>query len=128
MKKNINNEDFYTNDDIEKYYIRQGYLILKCFMNKNLKYYSMSFETKFLYGVLVDRENLYILKKFVDDNGAIYFILDDEEIKAIKDITNWSTQKINRCLKELREFELLITMSRGQGKPDLNYLLYPSLK
>ena len=113
----MNNNKYFTLETEAK---RQFYQIPKQFMIKESKYYSMTSDSKLLYGILADRNSLSIKYKWVDKNNRIYFIAT---IESLMELTGWANQKVTKHLKELRKFELLESVKKGQGNPSWHYLL-----
>lgn len=113
----MNNNRFFT---VETEARRLFYQVPKQFMMKDSKYYSMSSDSKLLYGILADRNSLSMKNNWVDDEQRIYFIMTLEELEGV---TGWSKNKVTKQLKELRKYELLISKQKGQGKPSWHYLL-----
>ena len=113
----MNNNKYFTLETEAK---RQFYQVPKQFMIKESKYYSMTSDSKLLYGILADRNSLSIKYKWVDLENRIYFIAT---IESLMDLTGWGNQKVTKHLKELRKFELLESVKKGQGNPSWHYLL-----
>ena len=99
---------------------RQFFTVPKQFMLKESKYYQMTSDSKLLYGILADRNSLSISNGWVDENNRVYFIAT---IEALMELTGWGNQKVTKHLKELRKYNLLISVAKGQGKPSWHYLL-----
>lgn len=88
-------------------------------------YRSLSPNTKLLYMVLRDRNELSILNGWVDEKGRIFFYADQEKMMELLNIKGKDT--IAKCFKELKKCELLESVRQGQGKPNINYLLLPQI-
>ena len=113
----MNNNRFFT---VETESRRLFYQVPKQFMIKDSKYYSMSSDSKLLYGILADRNSLSMKNNWIDDDRRIYFIMTVDELMML---TGWGNQKVTKHLKELRKYELLISKQKGQGKASWHYLL-----
>lgn len=92
---------------------KQFFQVPKDFMNKDSKYYNMSSDSKLLYALLADKAG------WIDENNRYYFTAT---IENLMELTGWGNQKVVKQLKELRNYNLLITNRKGQGKPSLHYL------
>lgn len=99
---------------------RQFFQVPKQFMLKESKYYTMSSDSKLLYGILADRNSLSISNGWVDEAKRVYFIAT---IESLMELTGWGNQKVTKHLKELRKYDLLISIAKGQGNPSWHYLL-----
>ena len=99
---------------------RQFFKVPKQFMLKESKYYTMSSDSKLLYGILADRNSLSISNGWVDESKRVYFIAT---IESLMELTGWGNQKVTKHLKELRKYDLLISIAKGQGNPSWHYLL-----
>ena len=104
---------------------RQFFQVPKQFMLKESKYYTMSSDSKLLYGILADRNSLSISNGWVDKNNRVYFIAT---VEGLIDLTGWAKQKVITKLKELRKFDLLVSERKGQGNPSWHYLLQVELE
>ena len=103
----------------------QFFQVPKQFMLKESKYYTMSSDSKLLYGILADRNSLSISNGWVDKNNRVYFIAT---VEGLIDLTGWAKQKVITKLKELRKFDLLVSERKGQGNPSWHYLLQVELE
>ena len=99
---------------------RQFFKVPKQFMLKESKYYKMTSDSKLLYGILADRNSLSISNGWVDESKRVYFIAT---IESLMELTGWGNQKVTKHLKELRKYDLLISVAKGQGNPSWHYLL-----
>lgn len=99
---------------------RQFFQVPKQFMLKESKYYKMTSDSKLLYGILADRNSLSISNGWVDEAKRVYFIAT---IESLMELTGWGNQKVTKHLKELRKYDLLISIAKGQGNPSWHYLL-----
>ena len=99
---------------------KQFFQVPKQFMEKESKYYSMTSDSKLLYGILADRNSLSIKNRWIDECNRVYFIAT---IESLMELTGWGNQKVTKHLKELRKYNLLISEKKGQGNPSWHYLL-----
>jgi hypothetical protein len=99
---------------------RQFFQVPKQFMMRESKYYKMTSDSKLLYGILADRNSLSISNGWVDEAKRVYFIAT---IESLMELTGWGNQKVTKHLKELRKYDLLISVAKGQGNPSWHYLL-----
>lgn len=83
------------------------------------EYEDMSFEAKFLYGILLDRLELSRRNGWVDEKGHVFIIFT---VRQVMDAARCGEKKAMRLLAELEDAHLIERMRRGQGRPDLIYL------
>ena len=80
----------------------------------------LSAEAKILYGIMLDKLNLSVKNKWVDEKGRVYIIYTIEQIMADM---NCADQKATKLLDELEKKCGLIERKRqGLGKPNLIFL------
>lgn len=88
-------------------------------MIKDAAFASLSLVSKLLYGLLLDRMNLSMKNKWLDDENRVYIIY---QISEIMDDLNVSKRKAIDYLQELEEFGLVEKKRRGFGLPSLLYV------
>src|SRR5699024_3519998 len=76
----------------------------------NEKYKKLSDSSKIGYAVLNDRVSLSIKNNWIDQNGDIYFIFTNENLK---EVLGKSKNTITKIKKELEEIELLDKVKTG---------------
>lgn len=80
----------------------------------------LSAEAKILYGIMLDKLDLSVKNKWVDEKGRVYIIYTIEQIMADM---NCADQKATKLLDELEKKCGLIERKRqGLGKPNLIFL------
>jgi len=80
----------------------------------------LSAEAKILYGIMLDKLNLSVKNKWVDEKGRVYIIYTIEQIMADM---NCADQKATKLLDELEKKCGLIERKRqGLGKPNLIFV------
>ena len=80
----------------------------------------LSAEAKILYGIMLDKLDLSVKNKWVDEKGRVYIIYTIEQIMADMNCTD---QKATKLLDELEKKCGLIERKRqGLGKPNLIFL------
>ena len=86
-----------------------------------LEYSEMSCDAKFLYMILLDRKDLSLSNgsDWRDDRGYVFIYFTIEEMMRI---THYGNKKINKLLKELEMYHLILRWHRGQGKPNRIYV------
>jgi|GEM_PF-1607399 len=82
----------------------------------------MSNNAKVAYTLLLDRHQLSIKNDKVDDKGKIYLIMSREELQKLLGVSNKTAIKV---FNELKNYRLMEETRRGQGKPNLIYMLIP---
>lgn len=80
---------------------------------------NVTIQAKILYGLLLDRMDLSVKNKWVDEGNRVYVIYPIQEIQ--KDL-GISRRKAKEYLHELEETGLLERQVRGFGLPCLLYL------
>lgn len=75
--------------------------------------------SKITYGFLLDRMQLSMKNKWIDENGLVYVIYPLDEIRKDMGI---SKRQAVEYLSELEEAGLLERRSQGPGLPDMIYL------
>jgi len=80
----------------------------------------LSAEAKILYGIMLDKLDLSVKNKWVDEKGRVYIIYTIEQIMADM---NCADQKASKLLDELEKKCGLIERKRqGLGKPNLIFV------
>ena len=77
------------------------------------------FEAKAIYGMMIDRVGLSIKNQWLDDEGRTYICYS---ISEIMEDTGCARNMVLKCMKELKEIQLIETVKRGQGHPDIIYV------
>ena len=93
------------------------------------KYKNLSDSAILLYSVLRDRLSYSLSNNWVDENNNVYFIYTNNELK---DLRNWSNNKINKIKHELMDANLLYQKHMGfnprSGKNEPNRLYLADLE
>ena len=93
------------------------------------KYKDLSDSAILLYSVLRDRLSYSLSNNWVDENNNVYFIYTNNELK---DLRNWSNNKINKIKHELMDANLLYQKHMGfnpkSGKNEPNRLYLADLE
>lgn len=93
------------------------------------KYKDLSDSAILLYSVLRDRLSYSLSNNWVDENNNVYFIYTNNELK---DLRNWSNNKINKIKHELMDAKLLYQKHMGfnprSGKNEPNRLYLADLE
>ena len=93
------------------------------------KYKNLSDSAILLYSVLRDRLSYSLSNNWVDENNNVYFIYTNNELK---DLRNWSNNKINKVKHELMDANLLYQKHMGfnprSGKNEPNRLYLADLE
>lgn len=77
-----------------------------------------------IYSLLKSRHELSIKNKWFDKEGNVFLIMRREEMeKTLRS----SDKTITKAINELKEFNLLIEVRQGKGRPNLIYLTYPDI-
>lgn len=85
-------------------------------------YKGLSIGAKAMYMIMLDRQELSLKNKWVDNKGEVYFFFDCNNISELMEV---STNTINRYKKELQAYKLLQQVRQGQGKANRLYILKP---
>lgn len=101
----------------------QEYIIMpKAFID--ISYYrEMDVDSKFIYILLLNKARLSYKNKWFDDEGRIYFIYKNDDLRLMANIP--SKQRLIKAKKELIEKKLLEQTRIGNGRPNQLYLMYP---
>ncbi len=93
------------------------------------KYKDLSDSAILLYSVLRDRLSYSLSNNWVDENNNVYFMYTNNELK---DLRNWSNNKINKIKHELMDANLLYQKHMGfnprSGKNEPNRLYLADLE
>ncbi|WP_142762800.1 replication initiator protein A, partial [Staphylococcus aureus] len=109
--------------NIQQQYREKFYQLPKVFFT-NEKYMQLSNDAKIAYALLKDRLELSIKNNWFDENGDIFFIFTNENLKTI---LNCHDGKLTKIKKELSKADLLEQVRCGQGKPNKLYLKNPTI-
>lgn len=88
-------------------------------MIKDSAFASLSLASKLLYGLLLDRMNLSMKNKWLDDENRVYIIY---QITEIMEDLGASKKKAIEYLQELEKFGLVEKRRRGFGLPNYLYV------
>ena len=95
------------------------YRVPKVFFTRE-QFKQLSAEAKILYGIMLDKLDLSVKNKWVDEKGRVYIIYTIEQIMADM---NCADQKATKLLDELEKKCGLIERKRqGLGKPNLIFV------
>lgn len=83
------------------------------------EYSDMSIESRFLYGLFLDRMSLSARNNWFDADGRAYIIF---KIEAVMDIMKCSDKKATALMRELESHDLIERGRQGFGKPNLVYV------
>ena len=116
IKRNDNMHDYYYGSEADQF---SFYRIPKELFT-NDEYRHLSTDSKFLYGLLLNRMDLSARNGWFDDMGRVYIIYTTEEIM---EVLNCADNKATKLMNELEEkFGLIERKRQGQGKPNLIYV------
>lgn len=101
---------------------RNLYLQLHQFLIYDPFYREMSDSARVAYAILYNRFKLSKRNNRVDGDGNVYLIFTRAELQ---EVMNKSEKTIIRIMSELRSYGLIEEKRRGQGKPNLIYMLFP---
>lgn len=82
------------------------YYKLPKFLFKDEEFKKMSIESRVIYAIMLDREQLSIKNKdkFTDDAGKTFIVMTVEEVQQI---VNCSNKKSVKILKEIEDYKLI---------------------
>ena len=83
------------------------------------RYGKLSNDSKILYGYLLDRMELSKKNEWVNENNEVYLIFTREEVQRLLGISNKTSTKIFR---ELKDYGLIEEDRQGLNKPNLIYI------
>ncbi|MCT4455978.1 plasmid replication initiation protein [Lactiplantibacillus paraplantarum] len=93
------------------------------------RYKNLSDSAILLYSILRDRLSYSLRSNWVDEDGNVYFIFTNQELKELR---HWSNDKINKIKKELENANLLLQKRTGfnpkTGKNEPNRLYLADLE
>ena len=90
---------------------------------ENDRYKDISTDSKLLYGLMLDRMDLSVKNRWIDEKGRVYIFFT---VKGIMDIMKCSNRKVTKLLSELdteKGVGLIKRVRRGQGNPDKIYVM-----
>ncbi|WBW49327.1 replication initiator protein A [Peptoniphilus equinus] len=90
---------------------------------KWLDYLNLAPTAKLTYMYILDRYEISIRNRWVDDNGNIYCYFNRDSLASKMQV---SAKTITNNLKILEKENLLLSVQQGQGKPNRIYILLPS--
>ena len=80
----------------------------------------LSDRAKILYCVMLDRSSMSARNGWIDDQGRVYIIMARDEIMEKMGCSHTTAHKY---IQELIDFGLIKKQKRGQGKPDVIYVM-----
>ena len=114
------NDNFTERDAIEYPFYR----IPKALITDPL-YHSVSTDAKLLYGLLLDRMDLSMKKRWLDEHGSVYLFY---RIEAIQADLCCCKEKACKLLRELESAGLIEKKRQGRGNPSRIYVKHFSKK
>ncbi len=107
--------DYFTKRDAIEY---PFYRVPKALIT-DPQYRSVSTDAKLLYGLLLDRMDLSVKKRWLDEHGRIYLFY---KIEAIQTDLCCCKEKACKLLRELERAGLIERKRQGRGKPSVIYV------
>ena len=107
--------DYFTERDAIEY---PFYRIPKALIS-DPQYRSVSTDAKLLYGLLLDRMDLSVKKRWLDEHGCVFLFYAIESIQA--DLC-CCKEKACKLLCELERAGLIERKRQGRGKPSIIYV------
>ena len=89
-------------------------------LNEDDYYMKLPVMARYLYGVMLDRFKLSKSKGWINKDGEVYFIFKQ---KALSELLNVSVNSIKKCIKELKEHQLI--ESESTLTVNLYYISFP---
>ncbi len=89
------------------------------FLFEDEEYKRLSIESKVVYSIMIDRNELSTQNNLIDDKGQVYIFMKIEEIK---NLINYGEQKAVKILIELELVGLIKKEKIGFNKPNKIYL------
>lgn len=89
------------------------------FLFEDEEYKRLSIESKVVYSIMIDRNELSIKNNLIDDSGQVYIFMTANDIQ---DKINCSKQTAHNILKELEVKNLIYKVRQGLGKPNKVYV------
>ena len=87
-------------------------------------YRKLTNDSKVLYVLYYERSRLSLKNNWVDDNNFVYIKYKNE--KAME-ILNCRSEKLSKIKKELKKYGLIDEVRQGKNKPNIIYVLEPTL-
>ena len=100
-------------------YARNTFFQLPVFLFTD-EFKGLSNDAKVLYALLRSRHELSVENGWENDKGEIYLIMSRESMAELLEASENTVLKI---VNELKKYELIEEERRGQGKPNLLYVL-----
>lgn len=116
----MDNRSYYTTNELKE----SAYIQFPKWLMFGPEFCEMSPQAKLLYVNLLDINKLSIKNNWADDKGNAYVICKRESMQKL---LNCSEKTARKYFKELVDFHLLIDVQRGMNKPNLIYLMKPSI-
>ena len=113
--------DYFTKRDAIEY---PFYRIPKALITNPL-YHSVSTDAKLLYGLLLDRMDLSMKKRWLDELGRVYLFY---RIDAIQADLCCCKEKACKLLQELEYVGLIEKKRQGRGNPSRIYVMQFAMK
>ncbi len=107
--------DYYYGQESEQFIF---YRIPKLLFTDD-KFSELSIEAKVLYDIMLDRMELSIKNKWLDEQKRVYIVFT---IDKIMNFLHCREQKANKILKDLEEIGLIERKRNGLGKPNFIYV------
>lgn len=98
-----------------------NYEVPKIFSDKNSKYFELSIQAKYLYGILREENKLSIKRNLVDEKGRVYFLFAQKDLCKAMGVKDPKT--IRKYIKELENVSLLYREKQSVTEADRIYLL-----
>ncbi|MBS5795024.1 MAG: replication initiator protein A [Clostridiales bacterium] len=89
------------------------------FLFEDEEYKRLSIESKVVYSIMIDRNELSTQNNLIDDKGQVYIFMTANDIQ---DKINCSKQTAHNILKELEVKNLIYKVRQGLGKPNKVYV------
>lgn len=89
-------------------------------LNEDEYYNDLPVMARYLYGVMLDRFKLSKSRNWVNDDGEVYFIFKQKELS---ELLNVSINSIKKCIRELKEHQLI--ESESTLTVNLYYISFP---
>ena len=94
------------------------------FLMLDNNYRKLTNDSKVLYVLYYERSRLSLKNNWVDDNNFVYIKYKNE--KAME-ILNCRSEKLSKIKKELKQYGLIDEVRQGKNKPNIIYVLEPTL-
>lgn len=86
----------------------------------NEEFKELSNDARVLYSLLRNRHDLSIKNRWINEHNEVYLIFSRERMGEVLNLSNKTVIKV---VNELKKYNLIEEQRRGQGKPNLIYLL-----